>query len=257
MTRTSLISLACAVAAPLVLATAVLAPVVGQGQPQPQGQNQPPQGGQPPAGTQANSNVPPPGGGSGGNAADGRPYPIAFITSVELLRSDRTGGLDIIRARGLVTSGAWTEPHILPISQGQRPDGVLDLIFQARAPGQAMNVGPFMVVEALLPIANGHPYKSVRVRSGSNAVTLKTLPGFIEAAAPKQDCSQCVGKVFQARGAAAPAGVAAGDIVKEEDLPYRVRVIKPTDGIAHYDIDPNRLTLVLGEDGRIVDAGWD
>ena len=255
MTRTSLISLACAVAAPLVLATAVLA----QGQPQPQGQNQPPQGGQPPAGTQANSNVPPPGGGAGGSGAAevGRPYPIAFVTSVELLRSDRTGGLDIIRARGLVTSGAWIEPHVLPISQGQRSDGVLDLIFQARAPGQAMNVGPFMVVEALLPVANGHPYKSIRVRSGTNAVTLKTLPGFIEAAAPKQDCAQCVGKVFQARGATAPAGVAAGDIVKEEDIPYRLRVIKPTDGIAHYDIDPNRLTLVLGEDNKIVDAGWD
>jgi hypothetical protein len=253
MTRTSLISLACAVAAPLMLATAVLA----QGQPQPQGQNQPPQGSQPPAGTQANSNLPPPSGGSGGNAGDGRPYPIAFITSVELLRSDRTGGLDIIRARGLVTSGAWTEPHILPISQGQRSDGVLDLIFQARAPGQAMSTGPFMVVEALLPVANGHPYKSVRVRSGSNAVTLKTLPGFIETAAPKQDCSQCVGKTFQARGATAPAGVAAGDIIREEDLPYRLRVIKPTDGIAHYDVDPNRLTLVLGEDGKIVDAGWD
>ena len=45
--------------------------------------------------------------------------------------------------------------------------------------------------------------------------------------------------------------------MKEEDLPYTLRVIKPTDGIPNYAFDPNRLTLVLSEDGRIVDAAWD
>jgi hypothetical protein len=114
-----------------------------------------------------------------------------------------------------------------------------------------------MTVEALLPVSNGHPYKSVRVRGALNAVTLKTLPGFVEAPAPKQDCAQCIGKFFQAKGAAAPAGAAAGDIVKEEDLPYRLRVIKPGDGIPSYNINPNRLTLVLDDTNKIVDAAWD
>jgi hypothetical protein len=36
-----------------------------------------------------------------------------------------------------------------------------------------------------------------------------------------------------------------------------VRVIKPRDGIHSYTLDPNRLTLVLSEDSRIVDAAWD
>jgi hypothetical protein len=45
--------------------------------------------------------------------------------------------------------------------------------------------------------------------------------------------------------------------VREADLPYVLRIIKPTDGIASYVLDPNRLTLVLSEDGRIIDAAWD
>jgi len=45
--------------------------------------------------------------------------------------------------------------------------------------------------------------------------------------------------------------------VKEEDLPYPLRIIRPADGIPSYDYEPNRLTLVLSEAGQIVDAAWD
>ena len=112
----------------------------------------------------------------------------------------------IVRARGLVTSSAWGEPHLLPITRGEGIDGMLDLIFQASAPPDMAPLGPFMAVEAILPIAHGHPYKGIRVRSGYNAVSLKTLPGFAEVAAPKEDCAKCLGRYFQAKGAAAPAG---------------------------------------------------
>ena len=54
-----------------------------------------------------------------------------------------------------------------------------------------------------------------------------------------------------------PAGVAAGDIVREADLPWVLRIIRPTDGIADCIADPNRLTLILSEDGKIADAAWD
>jgi hypothetical protein len=114
-----------------------------------------------------------------------------------------------------------------------------------------------MVVEAILPVEANHPYKGVRVRSSTNAVALKTLPGYAEAAAPKEDCAKCVGKYFVAKGANPPAGVAADNVVREADLAWPLRVIKPTDGIPSYGFDPNRLTLVLSEDGRIVDAAWD
>ena len=199
---------------------------------------------------------PTPGGGAP-SPEGSRPFPVMFVTSVELIRSERSGGMDIIRARGLVTSNAWGEPHLLPITRGQGIDGMLDLIFQASAPTDMAPLGPFMVVEALLPVAHGHPYKGIRIRSGYNAVTLKTLPGFAEVAPPKEDCAKCLGKYFQAKGAAAPAGQAAGNLVREEDLPYPLRIIRPTDGIPSYEYEPNRLTLVLSEAGQIVDAAWD
>ena len=118
-------------------------------------------------------------------------------------------------------------------------------------------LGPFMPFEALLPVDRGHPYKGVRVRSGTNAITLKAMPGYAETAAPKEDCAKCRGKVFVAKGAQPPAGAPADSIVREADLPWNLRVIKPTDGLPSYAFDPNRLTLVLSEDNRIVDAAWD
>jgi hypothetical protein len=188
---------------------------------------------------------------------------VLVVTSVESLRSHIKGHLEIIRVRGWVTSGAWGEPHLLPITQGEPLDGVLDLIFQAHSPAGAEPLGPFMPVEAILPIESGHPYKAVRVRGSTNAVTLKTIPGYAEApgyeeaAAAKEDCAKCMGKYFVAKGANPPAGVAADQIVREADLPWKLRVIKPNDGVPSYTFDPNQLTLVLSEDGRIVDAAWD
>ena len=192
-----------------------------------------------------------------GAPESGEPQPVAFVTSVEVLRSDRAGGLDVIRVRGLTTSQNWGQPHLIPITQGESRDGMLDLIFMSVAPPNAQLLGAFMPVEAILPVESGHPYKGVRVRGGYNALSLKQIPGYAEVAAPKQDCSKCLGKFFVAKGGTAPAGATADNTVKEEDLPYTLRVIKPTDGIPNYAFDPNRLTLVLSEDGRIVDAAWD
>jgi hypothetical protein len=232
------------------------------GQPPSSGQRPGQQAGQQPgqqtgqqAGGQSNEGPPP--------QADGPPWPVMVVTSVETLRSHIKGHLEIIRVRGLVTSDGWGEPHLLPITQGEPLDGVLDLIFQAHSPTGAAPLGPFMPVEAILPIESGHPYKAVRVRGSSNAVTLKTIPGYIEAPgyeegkAAKEDCAKCLGKYFVAKGANPPAGAAADNVVREADLPWPLRVIKPNDGVPNYGFDPNRLTLVLSEDGRIVDAAWD
>jgi hypothetical protein len=187
----------------------------------------------------------------------GPPAPVIFVTSVEVLRSDRAGGLDVIRARGLVTSGGWGQPHLLPITRGQPLDGMLDLIFQASAPAGASTLGSFMVVESILPVETGHPYKGVRVRGGNNAISLKAIPGYAETPAPKEDCAKCIGKFFVAKGANPPTGATAENTVREADLPYMLRIIKPTDGIPSYALEPNRLTLLLSEDGRIVDGAWD
>ena len=205
--------------------------------------------------------APPPGsapaGQAGPTAPEGQPWPIVMVTSVEVLRSERSGGMDIVRARGVVTSTAWGSPHLVPITQGKSIDGVLDVLFLATAPQVPAPPGPFMPVEAILPVESGHPYKGVRVRGGNNAVSVKSVPGYAEVPAPKEDCAKCIGKFFVAKGGNPPAGATADNTVREADLPYMLRVIKPTDGIPSYTLEPNRLTLLLSEDGRIVDGAWD
>lgn len=236
----------------LALASVIAAGLLGSAQAQ---QQQPAAGGPPPGQQQGQQAYPGPGQPSG--TVGGPPAPVVFVTSVEVLRSDRNGGLDVVRVRGLVTGQSWSQPHLIPITQGQPRDGMLDLIFQASAPAGAAGLGPFMPVEAILPVETGHPYKGVRVRGGNNAVSLKAIPGYAEAAPPKEDCAKCIGKFFVAKGANPPAGATADNTVREADLPYTLRIIKPTDGISSYALDPNRLTLLLSEDGRIVDGAWD
>jgi hypothetical protein len=226
---------------------AVLAAGTAAAQSPPAGQapeGAPPEAGQPGAGS-------PPGGGSQATS-----WPIAYAVSVEVVRGGH-GGRDIVIAHGLVTSEGWSQPHLIPITSGKPIDGVLDLLFQAQAPQTPAPLGAFMEVDAMLPLGHEHPYKAVRVRSATNALNLKEMPGYHEVRKLKNDCTKCIGKYFVAKGGTPPAGVAADQIVKEEDLIWRVRVIKPTEGIPSYTLDPNRLTVVLTEDGRIADAAWD
>ena len=162
--------------------------------------------------------------------------PIAFVDSVEVLRSK--DGRDTVLARGLVTSSGWSDPHLILINQGAPIDGVLDLLFEASAPAKAAPLGQFMEIDALLPIIQEHPYKAIRVRSANNALRLKQLPGFVEVKKLKNECIDCIGKYFIAKGGTPPAGVAADKIVKEEALLWGVRVILPNQGIPSYQINP-------------------
>jgi hypothetical protein len=207
-----------------------------------------PQGGPPSPGA--------PGEPQGNAAGEGTPWPAVFVTGIDVLRAPQNGR-DIVIAHGLVTSSEWRAPTLVPITEGKPTDGVLDLLLQARAPQRPGPLGEFMEVDAILPLGHGHPYTAVRVRSARNALTLKTLPGRAEVKKLKNDCTKCIGKYFVSKGESPPAGAAAADIVREEDLVWEVRVIKPRDGIHSYMFNPNRLTLVLSEDGRVVDAAWD
>jgi hypothetical protein len=204
----------------------------------------------------------PPGGGvlqegenHGSNTIDNS-WPAVFAISVELIRSEKSQR-DFVIVRGLVTSTGWTQPQLTPINEGTPIDGVLDLLLEAVPPTKPAPLGEFMEVDAMLPLGHDHPYKSVRVRSANNSVTLKAIPGYAEVKKLKNDCTKCIGKHFVMKGEAVPAGVPAADILKEEDLLWEVRVIKPHDGIHSYTLNPNRLTLVLTDDGRISDAAWD
>src|ERR1700733_615066 len=184
-------------------------------------------------------------------------FPVMAITSVEILRSEHTPGVDVILVRGLTSADGWTEGTLVPISRGTPVDGVLDLVFVAQAPQDSAATTGYAPINAILPLEAGHPYKAIRVRGANNTVMLKTLPGFVEVKPPAEACSPCIGKQFVATGATAPAGTPASEVVQEENLPAHARVVRPTDGIDDMRTNPNRLTLVIGDDGRIVDAVWE
>jgi hypothetical protein len=198
--------------------------------------------------------------GGQGAGADDRPdvvAPVLRIISVEVLRSTHGAPLDIIRVRGLASTPGWEEAELIPLTRGTPKDGILELVFVARAPAGAMEASGFEPIEAIFPIEASHPYKGVNVHSASESVSLTQLPGYAENKAGGEDCSKCVGKIFVAKGAAMPAGKSAAEVVKEEQLPPVSRVIRHSDGIASAESNPNRLTLVISKDGTIATAIWD
>lgn len=205
--------------------------------------------------------APPPGvsGPSGpeqGGASGPPQIPVLAITNIEVQRTSQSPAIDEVRVRGVTGTKGWSNAGLIPITHGVPSDGILDLVLVA-TPSEGNGASGFGQLEAALPVHPGHPYKGVRVRGASNAVTVKAMPGSAQAKAPGDDCSKCVGKVFVAKGATPPAGVAAADIAKQDDLPGNLRIVRPTDGIGETQSNPNRLTLVIGEDGKIVDAAWD
>jgi hypothetical protein len=187
------------------------------------------------------------------DAGDEEAVPILKISSVELMRSTHAPELDIVRVRGLSSTENWSDPQLVAISRGPSADGMLDLLFVARAPDDVSTATKFGPMEAIFVIEPGHPYKGIRVRSATNTVKLTQLPGYAEVQGREVDCSGCVGKTYVPKG-----GAGGGkDAVREEDLPTSTRVLRENDGIRKLDTDPNRLTLILGPNDRIVQAFWD
>jgi hypothetical protein len=183
--------------------------------------------------------------------------PVLHIKSVEVIRSAHPPTLDIIRVRGVASSPGWEEAELVPLTRGSPADGILELIMIARAPGDAADAKGFEEVEAIFPLEPNHPFKGVNVHSASDSVSLAQLPGYAEGKALTEDCSKCVGKTFVAKGASAPAGKSASELVREEQLPAAARIVRPSEGIPSADSNPNRLTLILNKEGRITAAVWD
>ena len=184
--------------------------------------------------------------------------PVLRISSVEIMRSAHAPVMDIIRVRGLASSSGWEEAELVPLTRGVPADGMLHLILVARAPSDAAEATGLEVVEAIFPLETNHPFRGVSVHSASDSLVVTSLPGYTESKTPGLDCGKCVGKTFVAKGANAPVGVTAADVVREEQLPVGlVRVIRPNDGIASADSNPNRLTLIVNKDGKISSAVWE
>jgi hypothetical protein len=189
------------------------------------------------------------------SANDSQAHSILRISSVEIIRSSHTPYLDIIRVRGVASSKGWEEAELIPLTRGVPADGMLQLILVARPPEAASDATGYEPVEAILPLETDHPFKGVTVHAATNAVSVTALPGYAEAKSMADDCGTCVGKVFVQKGTTGPSG--RTDAVREEQLPPDTRIVRPTDGMKEADSNPNRLTLILDKDNRIVSAVWE
>jgi hypothetical protein len=184
-------------------------------------------------------------------------FPVLAVTGIEVIHSKLKSGPVVIAVSGLTSSEGWTNGELVPLTSGNPSDHVLNLVLVAQAPTESSPPTGYAPVYAVLPLPADHPFKAIRVRSGTNSVLLKDLPGYIEAAAPVDPCSHCMGRYFVGKGDTAPAGVPADQLLRQEDLPANARVIRPNDGIGDVQRNPDRLTIVVGDDGRVVDAVWE
>jgi hypothetical protein len=182
-------------------------------------------------------------------------HAVFRITSVEIMRSSHAPYLDIVRARGIVSSTGWEEAELVPLTRGIPADGMLQLILVGRPPERAADATGYESVEAIFPLETNHPFKGVNVHGAVNAVTLSSLPGYAESPSVDDDCGRCVGKTIVPKGRSPSS--ARPDVLREEQLPPQTRVVRPADGILASDSDPNRLTLILDKDNRVVTAVWE
>lgn len=193
----------------------------------------------------------------GSDADSGDRFPVFAITGVEVLRSKLQPQIQVIAVRGLSSADGWSGGELVPLTRGTPPDGVLDLVFVATAPLESAAPSGYMPMHAVLPLSVDFPVKAVRVRSATNSVLLKDLQGTAETRAPIEPCKACIGRHFVAKGAAVPSGMNENQVLRADDLPPNSRIIRATDGIADVHRDPDRLTILVGENDRVVDAVWE
>jgi len=190
-----------------------------------------------------------------GGANDTQTHAVLSITSVEVIRSAHAPALDIIRVRGFVSSAGWEEVELVPLTRGVPADGMLQLVLVARPPEDASDATRYEPVEAILPLETNHPFRGVNVHAETNAVAITAMPGYAESKYVFEDCGQCVGKTFIPKGSSGSSNRA--EVVREERLPPNTRIVRPADGMSGRESNPNRLTLMLDNDNRIVAAVWE
>jgi hypothetical protein len=229
----------------VILAAALAATCPAQGAPPAAAGNSSERTGLPPM------EVPPVNGGS----SDTETHPVLRITSVEVIRSAHPPFMDIIRARALASSSGWEEAELVPLTRGVPADGVLQLIMVARPPESAADATGYESVEAIFPLETNHPFKGVNVHGATNAVSVTAIPGYSESKTVADDCGKCVGRILLVRGS--PGAAARADVLREDQLPPETRIVRPSEGIMGATSNPNRLTLILDNDNRIVAAVWE
>jgi hypothetical protein len=181
---------------------------------------------------------------------DGTPHIEAFhrpLLAASSLEVTKSGGMTRIQVLGVASSDGWEQAVLVPLVHDVPSDGVLDLVLVAEPPSEAMPATGFTHLEATILIEGNHPYKAVRVRTATNVISLRGMSGKAEAPVTVSDCHDCIGRPIAKNGS---------DGVKLESLPKGSRILSPADPFEDVTPNPNRLTLLVGDDGKIIEAMW-
>lgn len=186
--------------------------------------------------------------------SDRATHAVLRIASVEIISSNHEPTMHIVRARGLASSSGWEEVELVPLTRGAPPDGILHLILVARPPRAAADATGYEAVEAIFPLAPDHGFKGVNVHAATNGAVVDSMPGYAQTPLVADDCGTCVGKMLVPKDGRVPLN---RNLLREDQLPPLTRIVRPTDGLMGLESNPNRLTLIVNEDGLIVSAVWD
>lgn len=180
--------------------------------------------------------------------------PVLYVTSVEVLQTAAEPKLDIVRVTGLAASQGWTEPDLMPTYAGKPSDGILDLEFIATTPVESQKAGGFVPIDTIFAFRADPQLKGVNVRASGNAIEVKQIPGRNQVTIDVNDCKDCVGKKFVEGG---QAQAEQTGVVRQQDFPKVLRLIRRSSGIGGTEQNPNRLTLILDDNKTIIDAFWE
>ena len=184
-----------------------------------------------------------------GPAAERQTYPLLMVQEVQIVWFGDGSHGGAVYARGLASPSESNAAQLIALSDGTPADKMLDLGFVA-----PMVVNP---TETMTPVEAVFLFKAsageivgARVRAARNV--LETTGADVRSPDPQPPDVMDLTRRLAVR---APDGS-----VKIEGLsPVQIgaaRIVKVNDPIPQSDVDPNRLTVFVGRDNRVLYVRW-
>jgi hypothetical protein len=183
-------------------------------------------------------------------APERQTYPLLMVQEVQIVRfSDGSHG-GIVHARGLASPSESNAAQLISIPDGVPVDKMLDLAFVA--PMLVNPTGTMTPVEATFEFkGSSNDVIGARVRAARNV--LQTTGGSVVSPDPPPlDLLDLTGR----KATLSPDGKTVEiDGLKSSQI-KGARLVEVDDPLSQTDVNPNRLTVFVGRDNRILYARW-
>jgi hypothetical protein len=176
-------------------------------------------------------------------------YPLLMVQEIQIVWFGDGSHGGAVYARGLASPSESNAAQLVALSDGTPPDKMLDLGFVA-----PMVVNP---TETMTPVeavflfnASAGLVVGARVRAARNV--LETTGAEVHSQdPPPADVMNLVRRL----ALRAPDGTVSIEGLSASQI-GEARIVKPDDPIPQSDLDPNRLTVFVGRDNRVLYVRW-